>query len=77
MLFPFMCQDTQVIWSLQNTAQTSGTYFVSASALLVIDSYDGAAYCYDQLQVPTLPASTEGQAWGTIHSKRASPIRST
>jgi len=33
----------------QNTVQTSGTYFVSASALLVIDSYDGGAYCYDSL----------------------------
>jgi hypothetical protein len=33
----------------QNSVQTSGTYFVSASALLSIDSYDGSAYCYDTL----------------------------
>jgi hypothetical protein len=33
----------------QNTVQTSGTYFVSASALLWVDYNDGGAYCYDQL----------------------------
>jgi hypothetical protein len=33
----------------QNIVPTSGTYFVSASALLVIDYYDGEGYCYDRL----------------------------
>ncbi len=33
----------------QNSVQTSGFYFVSASALLSIDTNDGAAYCYDTL----------------------------
>jgi hypothetical protein len=62
---------------LQNTVQTSGTYFVSASALLLIDYYDGGPIATTGLQVPALPASTEGRTWRTIRSKRASPIRCT
>ena len=49
---------------LQNTAQTSGTYFVSASALLVIDYYDGAAYCYDQLASINTPRQYGGSNLG-------------
>ncbi len=45
---------------LQNTAQTSGTYFVSASALLVIDYYDGGAYCYDSLASANTPRQYGG-----------------
>jgi hypothetical protein len=33
----------------QNTVPTTGTYFISASAILYIDYYDGGAYCYDRL----------------------------
>jgi hypothetical protein len=45
---------------LQNTVQTSGTYFVSASALLVIDYYDGAGYCYDTLASSRTPRQYGG-----------------
>jgi len=45
---------------LQNTVQTSGTYFVSASALLSIDYYDGAAYCYDRLASNSAPRQYGG-----------------
>ena len=45
---------------LQNTAQTSGTYFVSASALLVIDYYDGGAFCYDSLASANTPRQYGG-----------------
>jgi hypothetical protein len=45
---------------LQNTAQTSGTYFVSASALLVIDYYDGGAFCYDSLASSNTPRQYGG-----------------
>jgi hypothetical protein len=44
----------------QNTVQTSGTYFVSASALLVIDYYDGAGYCYDKLASSSTPRQYGG-----------------
>lgn len=40
----------------QNDIQTSGVYFVSASALLVIDYYDGGAYCYDTLRSSGYPS---------------------
>ena len=49
MLFPVYVPGLPGYLVAQNTVQTSGTYFVSASALLVIDSYDGGAYCYDNL----------------------------
>jgi hypothetical protein len=62
---------------LQNTVQTSGTYFISASTLLVIDYYDGGPIAMTALQVPALPDSTEDRTWRTIRSKRASPIRCT
>jgi len=45
---------------MQNTVQTSGTYFVSASALLVIDYYDGAGYCYDRLASTSSPRQYGG-----------------
>jgi hypothetical protein len=45
---------------LQNTVQTSGTYFISGSALLSIDYYDGAAYCYDRLASNSNPRQYGG-----------------
>jgi hypothetical protein len=39
----------------ENLIQTSGTYFVSASALLGIDASDGAAYCYDEIRSYPVP----------------------
>jgi collagen triple helix repeat protein/IPT/TIG domain-containing protein len=33
----------------QNTVQTSGTYFISASAEVMVGYYDGSTYCYDSL----------------------------
>jgi len=48
----------------QNTVQTTGTYFVSASALLVIGYYDGAAYCYDQLASANTPRQYGGSNLG-------------
>lgn len=44
----------------ENPIQTSGMYFVSASALLVIDSNDGAAYCYDALRSSPFPRQYGG-----------------
>jgi hypothetical protein len=45
---------------LQNTVQTSGTYFISFSAVLSIDYYDGAAYCYDSLASNSNPRQYGG-----------------
>jgi hypothetical protein len=44
----------------QTNIQTSGTYFVAASALVVIDAYDGDGYCYDKLGSATNPSQYGG-----------------
>ena len=44
----------------ENPIQTSGTYFVSASSLLVIDANDGAAYCYDAIRSNPYPRQYGG-----------------
>lgn len=44
----------------QNAITTSGTYFVSASALLVINYYDSAGYCYDTLASNNSPRQYGG-----------------
>lgn len=44
----------------ENPIQTSGMYFVSASALLVIDANDGSAYCYDAIRSNTYPRQYGG-----------------
>jgi IPT/TIG domain len=48
----------------QNTVQTTGTYFVSASALLVISYDDGAGYCYDTLASSGTPRQYGGSNLG-------------
>jgi IPT/TIG domain len=48
----------------QNTVQTAGTYFVSASALLVISYDDGAGYCYDTLASSGTPRQYGGSNLG-------------
>ena len=44
----------------ENPIQTTGMYFVSASALLVIDAYDGSAYCYDMVRSSPYPRQYGG-----------------
>lgn len=44
----------------ENPIQTTGMYFVSASALLVIDANDGAAYCYDAIRSNPYPIQYGG-----------------
>jgi hypothetical protein len=44
----------------QNTVQTTGTYFISASAVLVIDYYDDGAFCYDSLASTSTPRQYGG-----------------
>ena len=44
----------------EDPIQTSGMYFVSASALLVIDANDSAAYCYDAIRSNPYPRQYGG-----------------